>query len=74
MCGDAHPISCARCIFMPDVALAGAVVTHEDGAEPGRVTVGDELLDARLEVGEHRVGHRPPGIIFAGIASRCSSS
>ena len=51
-----------------DVARAGAVVAHEDRAEPGRVPVGDQLLAPRHEVGEHRVGDRT-----AGHQLRCHS-
>ena len=42
-----------------DVPRAGVVVADEHRGEPGRVAVRLQLLDPRLEVGEHRVRHRP---------------
>ena len=48
-----------------DVAFARAVVADEHSSESGRVPGRQQLVDARREVGEHRVGHRCPGIITA---------
>ena len=58
MCGDVQPELLRLLLLHADVARARAVVADEDRAEPRRVPVRDQLLDARLEVREHRLGDR----------------